>query len=74
MTVFRLARASSANSAVLIRDAAGRLVRTLAVPPAKSSVAWNRADDAGRSVEPGVYFAAQRNGDPNLVVKLVVTR
>lgn len=74
MTVIRLARAPSADGAVLIHDAAGRLVRRLAVAAAQSSVGWNRADDAARTVEPGVYFATQPNDERNAVVKLVVAR
>ena len=49
-----------AGGRIGIFDLAGRCVRTLAVPPTGigvARVAWDRHDDAGRTLPGGVYFA-----------------
>jgi hypothetical protein len=63
------------NTRLTIRDAAGRLVRTLAASGAgreEWGIAWDRTDDAGNTVEPGVYFCSTGNGGEAAETKLVV--
>jgi hypothetical protein len=67
-TQIRFARAPGADGTMLIRDATGRLARTLAVSAGQASVAWDRTDDAGQTVKPGVYFAALGCDRARLVV------
>jgi len=45
------------DGAIVILNAAGRLVRHLAVTDITSSTTWDGTDDAGRSVSDGVYWA-----------------
>jgi hypothetical protein len=54
LTRFRLE--GSEASEVVLTDAAGRVVRRLAVG-STANVEWDGRDDHGRSVPPGVYFA-----------------
>ncbi len=45
---------------IAVFDAGGRLVRDLGVAPARGGlfgVTWDRRDDAGQTVAPGIYFA-----------------
>jgi hypothetical protein len=52
----RLSSNRPADATVRILDRAGRLVKTIAVPPGARAVDWGGADDAGRAVPAGVYF------------------
>ncbi|MBM3322091.1 hypothetical protein FJY69_01220, partial [candidate division WOR-3 bacterium] len=53
---------------VAIVDAAGRLVRTLAVESGASSLVWDGRDQAGRRVAPGAYFARSGTTTARLVM------
>ncbi len=52
-------------------DVAGRLVRTLELSPQGNEVAWNGADDSGRSVASGVYMV-RIAGHPGVVKMLLI--
>jgi len=67
-TQIRFARVPGADGTMLIRDATGRLARALAVSAGQASVAWDRTDDAGQTVKPGVYFAALGRDRARLIV------
>lgn len=66
------------RGAVAIHDARGRLVRRLperALAAGDASFAWDGADDAGRLVESGVYFARlSLNGRAVQTVKMTLAR
>ncbi len=53
---FTLSAAAHARALVVL-DAQGRRVRTLAIAPGASALAWDARDDAGRAAAPGVYWA-----------------
>lgn len=48
---------------LLIHDAAGRVVRTLRVPPGESRGDWDLRDDSGAAVRSGVYWARLGDAD-----------
>jgi flagellar hook assembly protein FlgD len=55
------------GTALIIYDAAGRIVRTIE----QGSLVWDGRDDAGKTVAPGVYFFADAYGNGlEKVVKL----
>jgi hypothetical protein len=59
---------------VRIYTVAGRLVRTLAVPESggpESALAWDGADEAGRPLPTGLYFAHARWGASEARLRLV---
>lgn len=61
----RFSLAAAAPGSLVVYDAAGRLVRTLAAGPfarGATSVRWDGRDDAGRPLPRGVYFARLRAG------------
>jgi hypothetical protein len=62
---------------IAIYDLSGRKVRTLVARPSapgRHEVAWNLADDAGRSVAPGVYLYRLNASCGSAVHRMVVTR
>jgi hypothetical protein len=56
----RCALPAGAAAALDVLDAAGRVVRALAVTP--GGVTWDRTDDRGRPLASGVYFVRLRAG------------
>jgi hypothetical protein len=58
-------------SPLRILDAAGRTIRTLAATA--GSVSWNRTDDEGRPVKPGIYFCSARISGRDLTLKLATS-
>jgi hypothetical protein len=74
---FALALAEPADVALEVIDIAGRRVRTLAHGPlagGRHDMAWNLADDEGRTVAVGVYFARVTVGAHVATRRVVVTR
>lgn len=67
----RLARPSAPDQGLQIFDAAGRLVRTLAVSSG-DEIVWMTDDAEGRPVAPGVYFA--RTHDGSAATRIVICR
>ncbi len=63
---------------IMVHDAAGRVVRTLApgswTAAGPHVVAWDRRDGEGREVASGVYFCSVRCGGEAVTGKLVVVR
>jgi len=70
--------APRADGVVLeVIDLRGRRVRTLvdgAVPPGPRTARWDGADDAGRPVAAGVYFARLAQGGSAITTRLVLVR
>jgi flagellar hook capping protein FlgD len=70
--------AADASVAIAIYDLKGRLVRALARDERQTGgvhhVEWDTRDDAGRAVEPGVYFAQITLGGVSRQRRLVVVR
>jgi flagellar hook assembly protein FlgD len=56
---------------VKLLDRAGRVVRELTAPAGRQQFVWNGTDQAGRRVDPGVYFC-QVSGGGRRVTKSVV--
>jgi hypothetical protein len=59
-----------------ICDATGRTVRTLIAgerPAGAASALWNARDDAGKAVQPGIYFARVTVGSATATTKLILT-
>lgn len=72
---FSLPKAGPAR--VLVYDASGRLVRTLAngsFPAGIHEVTWNGRDDAGSRVASGLYFAQVRSGGVAETKRVVLLR
>jgi hypothetical protein len=72
---YQLAQASAVS--LLLYDAAGRLVRTLAdgvKEPGYYMVQWDGRDDLGRKVPAGVYFVTLQTQDYNKVEKAILLR
>ncbi len=68
---------AGAGASLAIYSAAGRLVRTLAAAAdaeGRGSITWDGADENGRSVASGVYFARLRAGEDEVGVRLVHLR
>jgi len=57
-----------------IYDATGRLVNSFALRNTPSAIRWSGTDHAGRTLPPGVYFCALKNGDRTEIVKAVYIR
>lgn len=57
-----------------VYDVAGRRVRGLAATPplGTQSTSWDRRDDAGQAVAPGVYFVVLRAGEARFARKVVL--
>lgn len=73
-TTISLQPAGGGPERVAIHDAAGRLVRVLAVsrvPSAAGSVQWDGRDDTGHHLAPGAYFVTAVGSRP---ARLVLTR
>jgi hypothetical protein len=51
-----------------VRDASGRLVRSIALPPSAGSVIWNGRDDVGCYCAPGVYVVCAGNAVEKVVL------
>jgi uncharacterized delta-60 repeat protein len=72
---FALPRAQSVR--LVIHDAAGRLVRTLAdlpLPAGRHQRQWDATDDQGRAVSAGIYFARLIAGPEQSTASVVVLR
>jgi hypothetical protein len=69
--------ALSASSGAAVRaevlDALGRRIRTLA-PGGASALRWDLTDDAGRRVEPGLYYVRVRTATESAAQVVVVRR
>lgn len=66
---------SAGGASLGVYDLTGKLVKTLVsgnLPAGTGEVTWNRTDDAGRSVAPGVYLCRLQAKRTNLSCKLVV--
>jgi hypothetical protein len=62
---------------IVVFDVQGRRVRTVVagrLPRGATSFAWDGADDAGRALPPGLYFAAARAGKLRVETKIVLIR
>jgi hypothetical protein len=74
---FGLAAADAGPVALRIYDLAGRVVRTLVeetLPPGPHQAVWDRTNDRGERVAPGVYFTRLRTGARELQGKVVFAR
>ncbi|MFO7609957.1 MAG: FG-GAP-like repeat-containing protein, partial [Candidatus Krumholzibacteriia bacterium] len=72
---FTLERAAAVS--LVVHDAAGRVVRTLAAGPRTAgphTVAWEGTDGAGRAVPSGVYFVLLRAGGREEARKVTLLR
>ncbi len=69
-TAISLQLTANGSSTVRIVDIAGREVRVLRPPQSPTtspySLSWDGRDDAGKTVPPGVYFAAVGSANPGL--------
>ena len=68
---------SATSLAVVVRDLAGRSVRTLhrgPLPPGRASLAWDGLDDRGHRVAAGVYFIRASDGVRARTVKSIRLR
>ncbi|MBN2538272.1 hypothetical protein JXB37_08365 [candidate division WOR-3 bacterium] len=73
-TAISLQPAGRRPETVSIYDAAGNLVRVLAVGRDPSAVVWDGRDGSGREVQPGCYLARWRVGNSLRTGKLVKAR
>jgi hypothetical protein len=74
-TVISFDLPSPARTEVAIYDVHGRLIRELlamAQPAGRYRLVWNRLDDYGRRVAPGVYFCRLRAGEHQATAKLLL--
>lgn len=74
-STLRFSLAAAAAGTLVIHDAAGRAVRTLAHGPfARGAAAftWDGRDDAGRALPRGVYFARLRAGGRDDVCRVAL--
>ena len=74
---FGLAAADAGPVALRIYDLAGRVVRTLVeetLPPGPHQAVWDRTNDRGERVAPGVYFTRLRTRARELQGKVVFAR
>jgi hypothetical protein len=65
---------SAESRELKIYDVSGCLIRSFTLSPMLSALCWNGTDQNGRSVTPGVYFCALKNGDRTEIVKAVYIR
>ncbi len=56
-TQLRFGRAFETPVRVVVLDVSGRIVRRLSAAPGMTGLVWDGRDDAGRSVESGLYLA-----------------
>ena len=73
-TEIAFALPSLSRASVLVYDAAGNLVRTVAsgpLPAGRYCVAWDGRDETGRISGPGVYYCRLQAGDYRSTAKLV---
>ena len=76
-TTMRWALPSDVTVRLVIRDAAGRTVRTLesgAAAAGAHTTVWDLSDDRARSVAPGIYFARLEALGQTRTQRIVVTR
>ncbi len=76
-TTITLSVPAPCRASVSIYDASGRRVRILgpvALPAGESALAWDGADDGGRTLPAGLYFAAGRAGKLRVQTKIVRVR
>ncbi|MBI5169479.1 MAG: T9SS type A sorting domain-containing protein [Candidatus Eisenbacteria bacterium] len=76
-TAFRWTLPGAVNVRLVIRDTAGRTVRTLEDgmrAAGDHTTVWNLSDDRGRSVAPGVYFARLEALGLSRTQRIVVAR
>jgi subtilisin family serine protease len=74
---FSLPSGITGDYEISVYDLSGRKVRTLVATPSapgRHEVVWNLADDAGRSVAPGVYLYRLNASCGSAVHRMVVTR
>jgi hypothetical protein len=66
------------NPAIMIYDAAGRLVKAFnllsSIENQESSISWNGRDDHNRQFGSGVYFVKLEAGDLSATEKIILTR
>ena len=78
LTELRLDMPSTGSGTVRVFDAAGRLVRTLAVDriftAGRTVIPWDGRDDAGQAAASGVYFVRARIGAGSAMTKVVLVR
>ncbi len=71
------AQRGGAAASLRVFDASGRLVRVLAaggLEPGRHTLAWDRRNQAGGPVGPGVYFVSLNAGSTRLVRRVIVLR
>ena len=71
----RMGRSMRPPVSIHVYSLAGRRVRTLVnepLQPGYYDLAWDGLDDRGRTVAPGVYFAALTVGGQRLMQRLIV--
>jgi hypothetical protein len=76
-TTFRFRLARPGTAALLVVDAAGRVIRRLSerdFPMGYSTLTWDGRDDRGREVPSGVYFVRLRTTDAQRTRRMLLTR
>ncbi len=76
-TTFALDLPRPTDLSLVVFDASGRRVRTLAAgpfPQGRHAVAWDGRDDAGRTVPSGAFFARLEAGGVRESTKILLTR
>ena len=73
----RYALPKQANVSLVVYDAVGRLIKTLATGPRQAGIytaAWDGTDGTGRSVSLGAYFVDLRAGEKRMLRKVVLLK
>jgi hypothetical protein len=73
-TLLMFGRPPSAAGRVLVCDVAGRVVRSLAVPPGAPSVIWDGRGPTGQALASGVYFARLESPGVAGAARVVIAR
>jgi flagellar hook assembly protein FlgD len=73
---FRFALPAAGAVKLAVLDVAGRRVRTIAMAAAggANTLRWDRRDDAGGEVAPGLYFVRLEAGGETLAWPVVLAR